>query len=263
MGSGLFRRETLAAISTQHAAVISGPPAAISFDFWHTLVAEPDGLLGRLRKEAVMHALIAHEVGVEEGLLDARLAAAQALQADAWIRGEHLGPPRVAAYLVDTIEGLEGISRKTVVDAYLSVGKSVELELSPGAASTLATLAGDDIQLGIICDVGLTGSEYLRAILKRAAVLHYFRGWAFSDEIGHYKPSTEIFSCMLDQFDLASGDLVWHVGDRKRTDVAGARSSGFVPIRYRGIADDISDGPEADFVIDGLAELIPLIRDLS
>jgi putative hydrolase of the HAD superfamily len=243
--------------------LISVSPAAISFDFWHTLVAEPDGLLERLRKEAVIHALIAHQIEIEGGLLDARLAAAQALQADAWIRGEHLGPTHVAAYLADTIEGLEGNSHKSVVDAYLGAGKSVELELSPGAASTLAALAGDGMQLGIICDVGLTGSEYLRAILKRASVMHYFRGWAFSDEIGHYKPSTEIFSCMLDQFDLASGNIVWHVGDRRRTDVAGARSSGFVPIRYRGITDDTSDGPEADLVIDNLADLIPLIRDLS
>ncbi len=67
---------------------------------------------------------------------------------------------------------------------------------------------------------------------------------------------------MLDQLGLGEGaGAVWHVGDLRRTDVAGARASGLVPIRYRGQNDDRSDAPEADRVIDELPELLPLALD--
>lgn len=240
--------------------MIPSPPVAITFDFWHTLVSEPDGLLAELRRMAVLQALIEHDVEVEEDVLEAHLAAAQSLQTEAWERGEHFEPPRAATYLADAIDGLEGSGHGRIVEAYLGTGGTAAVELSPGAAATLAALAGDGVQLGIICDVGLTGSRHLRSILERAGVLRHFCGWAFSDEVGHYKPSPAIFRNMLDQFDLRVGDVVWHVGDLRRTDVAGARGSGLVPIRYRGIADDTSDAPEADLVIDSLSELTLLAR---
>jgi len=236
------------------------PPTAISFDFWHTLVAEPAGLLAAVRRESVMGALIEQKVEVTGEALDIRLAQAQALQAEAWKRGEHFAPMRAAMHLADSIEGLDEVSRDRLLAAYLDVGESVNLELSPGARETLATLANSGIQLGIVCDVGLTGSQHLRAVLERAGVLYHFKGWAFSDEVGHYKPSPAIFRRMLDQFELKEGDAVWHVGDLKRTDIAGARESGLVPIRYRGLIDDTSDNAEADLVIEHLSELVPLAR---
>ena len=258
--TSLSRLVSYGPVVTQRPAVIPGPPAAVSFDFWHTLVSEPDGLLAKLRREAVLRALIEHDIEVEGEVLEAHLVAAQALQTEAWEQGEHFEPTWAAAHLADAIDGLEGPGHGRVVEAYLSTGGTADVELSPGAAGTLASLAAEGVQLGIICDVGLTGSRHLRRILDRAGVLCHFRGWAFSDEVGHYKPSSAIFRHMLDQFELGEGDVVWHVGDLRRTDVAGARGSGLVPIRYRGIADDTSDAPEADLVIDNLSELTSLAR---
>jgi HAD superfamily hydrolase (TIGR01549 family) len=202
--------------------VIPGPPAAITFDFWHTLVAEPSGLLAELRSEAVVRALTECEINIDGDELDVHLAQAQALQAEAWGRREHFEPMRAAAHLADALEDLDEESRDRILAAYLDAGATAELDLSPGAAETLAALADDGVQLGIICDVGLTGSQHLRAVLERAGILRYFMGWAFSDEVGHYKPSPAIFRHMLDQFELKEEDSVWHVGDLKRTDVAGA-----------------------------------------
>ena len=239
------------------------PPAAISFDFWHTLVAEPAGVLGALRREAVVRALLEHEVEVEEDVLDAHLAATQALQAEAWNRGEHFEPERAASHLADAIEGVEGESHGGVVDAFLGAGEAADLELTPGAAETVAALAGAGVRLGIVCDVGLTGSRHLRGFLERAGVLRHFQGWAFSDEVGHYKPSPRSSPTCWTSSSLGERgrSVVWHVGDLRRTDVAGARASGLVPIRYRGQNDDRSDAPEADRVIDELPELLPLALD--
>lgn len=244
-------------------SVTPAPPTAISFDFWHTLVAEPGGLMAALRREAVVGVLSEHGVEVDGEALEAHLAKVQSLQAEAWGRGEHFEPMRAALHLADAIGGLEGSGRDRFLDAYLGAGATADLELSPGAAETLAALAESGVQLGIVCDVGLTGSRHLRGLLERAGVLRHFTGWAFSDEVGHYKPSPVIFSHMLDQFELQEGAVVWHVGDLKRTDVAGALGSGLVPIRYRGLADDHSDGLEAALVIGDLAELVALSRQAA
>jgi HAD superfamily hydrolase (TIGR01549 family) len=213
-----------------------------------------------MRRESVLSALVEQKVKVKGDELNIHLDQAQALQAEAWEQGEHFAPMRAAAHLADSIEGLEEAGRGRLLAAYLDVGESLNLELSPGARETLAALANGGIQLGIVSDVGLTGSRHLRAVLERAGVLRYFKGWAFSDEVGHYKPSPAIFRRMLEQFELEEGNVVWHVGDLKRTDVAGARESGLVPIRYRGLVDDTSDHEEADLVIEHLSELVPLAR---
>jgi FMN phosphatase YigB (HAD superfamily) len=53
-----------------------------------------------------------------------------------------------------------------------------------------------------------------------------------------------------------------HGGDLRRTDIAGARAIGMRSIRYRGLSDDTSTGPEADSVIDDHRELPDLIASL-
>lgn len=50
-----------------------------------------------------------------------------------------------------------------------------------------------------------------------------------------------------------------HIGDLRRTDVAGAKAAGWLAIRYSGLVDDPSDGPEADIVIRDHAELPDLL----
>jgi FMN phosphatase YigB (HAD superfamily) len=56
-----------------------------------------------------------------------------------------------------------------------------------------------------------------------------------------------------------------HVGDLRRTDVAGARGVGMRTVRYRGLHDDsgAEGGEEAEFVVDGHAELPDLIGRIS
>lgn len=235
-------------------------PAAISFDFWNTLVIEPGGKLAALRREAVVRILLEHEVEVEADVLDAHLAAGQALQDAAWQQTEGFSPALAAAHVAGAIEGLGDDGRERLSEAYLNAGEAAELQLTPNAPETVEALAAAGVQLGIVCDVGLTGSPHLRAFLDRSGILRHFLGWAFSDEVGHFKPSPEIFAHMLSQFELSEGDPVWHVGDLRRTDVAGSRAAGLVPVRYRGMDDDQSDAAEADLVIDDLADLVPLVQ---
>jgi FMN phosphatase YigB (HAD superfamily) len=231
-------------------------PATVSFDFWNTLVVGPSGRLSELRREAVARALEEHGVALEDHVLDGHLEATWSLHVEAWEGGASFHPRDAAASLVAAIEGLDAAGRERVADAFLQAGRSAPLELTPNAAETVAGLSAAGVRLGIVCDVGLTGSGHLRAFLERQGLLRHFDGWAFSDEVGRFKPAPEIFSHMLDQLGVEPGPDVWHVGDLRRTDVAGARAAGLATVRYRGIEDDDSDLPDADRVIADLAELL-------
>ena len=51
-----------------------------------------------------------------------------------------------------------------------------------------------------------------------------------------------------------------HVGDLRRTDVAGARGVGMTTARIRARHDDLSGLPDADYVVGSHAELQSLLR---
>ncbi|MEC8872469.1 MAG: HAD family hydrolase, partial [Actinomycetota bacterium] len=85
---------------------------------------------------------------------------------------------------------------------------------------------------------------------------------AFSDEVGVYKPDPAIFLAAMDGLGVDDPASVTHVGDLKRTDVAGARALGMATVRFRGALDDLEDGLEADHVVDRLDQ-IPAVLGLA
>jgi putative hydrolase of the HAD superfamily len=101
----------------------------------------------------------------------------------------------------------------------------------------------------------------LREHLIRHGVLPLFDHWSFSDEVGAYKPSPVIFEHALAGLGGPTPERVAHVGDLRRTDVAGARAMGMTAIRYAGIFDDDSaDQPEADHVVTDHADLPAILQ---
>ncbi len=240
--------------------MVPASPAAISFDFWNTLVPEPGGRLSALRREAVVRTLLEHQIELEEHVLDAHLAAAQALHEAHWTKQQHFTAEDAARYFVATVDGLDDSGRARVADSYLNAGEEAALELTSDAAETLEALDRAGVRLGIICDVGLTPSPHLRSFLDQTGVLDRFRGWAFSDEVGHFKPSRRSSpTCSPSSMSPRATRSGTSVICAAPTSRAPARA-GRVPIRYRGLADDLSDAPDADFVIDDLSELLTLVR---
>ena len=232
-------------------------PRAVCFDYWNTLVAPAqEGLLAGMRREAVLRTLREHGVELAPETLDGHLEAAWSLHVEAWEGGRGFHPVEAADAVAAAIEELDAEGRERVADAFLRVGEGVHLDLAPNAAETVEALSAAGVRLGIVCDVGLTGSAHLRAVLDRKGLLRHFDGWAFSDDVGRFKPAPEIFGHALDALGVEPGPDVWHVGDLRRTDVAGARAVGLTAIRYRGVNDDRSDLPDAHRVIDDLAELL-------
>lgn len=235
------------------------PVKAVTFDFWNTIACEPPGTMAEARQRAVAAACEACDIEVEAKLLAASLEEVGSSYRRSWSAGTHFHPREGAEMLVRAL-GVEGAAREMVAEAFLTAGRGTSLELSPHIRSCLATLSESEIRLGIVCDVGFTGGELLRDFLGREGLLGHFCGWAFSDEVGHYKPSPRIFEAALDALGAQPAEAV-HVGDLRRTDVAGARGIGMRTVRYRGLHDDSTadGGREAELVVDSHRELPGLI----
>jgi len=113
----------------------------------------------------------------------------------------------------------------------------------------------------VICDVGMAPSTTLRRFLEQFELLGSFDHFSFSDEVGVYKPDPRIFAHALAGVGVDDPARALHVGDIRRTDVAGALGAGMVAVRFRGVADDAEtvEAPEAPHVIDDLRALLSLV----
>ena len=242
---------------------MTAPVAAVTFDFWNTIARVPAETMSELRSQAVLAACAECGAEVEVERLAAILAEVSRSYESSWRAGDHFHPRQGAELLVARL-GLGEAAADLVAEAFLAAGRDADLELSPHVAATLATLEERGIRIGIVCDVGFTGGELLRGFLEREGVLRHFDGWAFSDEVGHYKPAAPIFEAALASLGTAPAEAM-HVGDLRRTDIAGAAALGMRTVRYRALHDDPGalGEPEAEFVLDSHAELPGLLDRLG
>jgi putative hydrolase of the HAD superfamily len=236
--------------------------AAVTFDFWNTIAQVREGAMPEARRRAVAAACEEVGLAVEPALLEAGLEEVRLRWEGSWAAGVHLHPREGAEMLVAAL-GIEQGGGDRVAEAFLGAIRDVELELAPEIRPTLQGLGERGVRIGIVCDVGFSGGEMLRDLLGREGLLEHFDGWSFSDETGHYKPAREAFEPALAALG-ARPEAAMHVGDLRRTDIAGAAACGMRTARYRGLHDDGGEnGVEADFVIDSHLELVTLIDRIS
>ena len=120
-------------------------------------------------------------------------------------------------------------------------------------------LAERGVGRALICDTGFSPGRVVRQLLEREGLLGFLPVQIFSDEVGVPKPSPRIFEAALAGLGIEPGDSV-HVGDLKRTDVAGARRLGMGTVRLRDEYADPSDLPEADRVVDSHRDLQVILQ---
>ena len=123
-----------------------------------------------------------------------------------------------------------------------------------GAGETLERLAQRDVRRALICDTGFSPGRVVRQLLQREGLLEYLEVQIFSDEAGVPKPNPRIFHAALDQLKVAPRHAL-HVGDLRRSDIAGARAVGMGSVRIRWQHDDSSELADAERVADSHAHL--------
>ena len=237
---------------------------AVTFDHWNTLVYEEVGSLRGARLDEWMGILEGVGFAVERARLDAAFSASWDRFVASWEADEQYTAVEAAIEIVEELGfKLPAGVHEELVAAFTGVSDKVELHLCDDIEPTLAALKDAGIALGIICDVGMTPSHALRANLDRKGILQYFDHWSFSDEVGSYKPSPAIFDHALGGLGGVEPSAAAHVGDLRRTDIAGAKALGITAIRYTGVFDDSGEEsaalPEADHVIANHVELLDLL----
>ena len=231
---------------------------AVTFDYWNTLVWEERGHMRGLRIEAWAGLLEEAGFACERTLLDAVFDESWSRYVEHWTTNQQYQSVTAAEDLLERL-GFEVPSpvRLQLIEAFTTAGSQATLHLTDGIEDCLASLKTAGLKVGIICDVGMTASSYLRAHLDKHGLLHVFDHWSFSDEVGHYKPSPRIFEHALHGLGDVAPTRAAHVGDIRRTDVAGAKGMGMVAVRYTGISDDdTQEEPEGDVVISHHKDLV-------
>lgn len=237
------------------------PVDAVTFDCWNTLIYEPDWETARTRRVAELRAVV-REGGREVALPDAERAFGAAWQrhVDLWNRGVASGAPEIAAWAFREL-GLEPpppLAFDRLVAVWQEASHSGAVTALEGARATLERLEGAGVRRALVCDTGLTPGRVVRRLLDRVGLLEGLEVLIFSDEIGVPKPHPRAFEAALKPLG-ASPERAVHVGDLRRTDVAGARGAGMAAVRLRAHFDDTSDLPEADAVADSHADLLRIL----
>jgi putative hydrolase of the HAD superfamily len=242
-------------------AATEGRYDAVTFDFWNTLVWEEAGHLRGLRAQAWAGLLEEAGFAAERSLLDAVFERSWERYVTSWTANQQYQAVHAAEEILEHLGfPVPPHVRRELIDAFTDAGRHAELHLTPGIEECLRALKGAGLRLGIICDVGMTPSDQLRDHLDRRGLLELFDHWSFSDEVGHYKPSPVIFEHALAGLGGVAPARAAHVGDIRRTDVAGARAMGMTAIRYTGISDDTTNPePEGHHVVADYADLPGLV----
>ena len=175
----------------------------------------------------------------------------------AWQANEQYRAAEAAEAIVESLGfQVPAELRGALVEAFVEAGSGADLHLVDHVAGCLQRLKAAGVRIGIVCDVGWTASPILREHLDRHGVLDHFDHWSFSDEVGAYKPSAVIFEHALAGLGGVAPEAAAHVGDLRRTDVAGARAMGMTSIRFTGVFDDDTQlEPEGHHVLASHADL--------
>lgn len=232
---------------------------AVTFDCWQTLLVDRDfGGARALRISALVEAAATRGVELAPDAAAAAIAAAHARHVELWSRGIGSGSGEIARWALEGL-GLDGAAVATRLgDRFEEAGLAGEVEALPGAGETLEALARRGVRIALVCDTGFSGGRVVRQFLARVGLLDALEVQIFSNEIGVPKPHPRMFEAALRPLGVAPGEAL-HVGDLRRTDVAGGRAFGMGTVRLRATHDDRSEHPDADAVAASHAELLELL----
>jgi putative hydrolase of the HAD superfamily len=248
----------------------------VTFDCWATLIHEVDG--GRAPKGRTRS--LAQCAGIDESPASAALQAAWRRHQVAWHQRMVFDGPDMTRHALEALGiALEGERLAHLVSALESQILEHEIRAIDGARELLLALRGMGVRRALICDTGFTPGWVVRKLLDRVGLLELLEVTVFSNEVGFPKPHARPFDAALSALGTRPHGAL-HVGDLRRSDVAGARAAGMSSVRFRGRHDDSDQGvganagfidcnaagceprcprPEADAVVDSYGELAALL----
>ena len=231
----------------------------MTFDVCETLLADPwPGAFRDARVERTHGWLGEHGCHVSRSAVAAAYAATKRTYHERWNANRIYSTREALGDLLGRLDAPESTHERVALLVGVFEDPAPELRMVPvdGAHDALLALAAAGVKIGVVSDVGYTPGRVIARFLDAAGLAELCEPEAmlFSDEFGAYKREPAMFRRAVAALGAAPTNAV-HVGDLKRSDVAGARAVGLATVRFRGCVDDPSAGPEADHVIADLREL--------
>jgi putative hydrolase of the HAD superfamily len=252
----------------------------VTFDCWATLLYETDPR----RAPSVRARILAELTGAEESLAAAALASAWRRHQVEWHRRVVFAGGDITRHALATLgASLTPDRLAELVTRLESEVLEHEVRAVEGAREILESLRRAGIRRALICDTGFAPGAVVRRLLDRTGLLDLLEVTVFSDELGVPKPHARAFTTALAALGVSPESAI-HVGDLRRSDIAGARAAGMASVRFRGRHDDGASGPsayggvidcaaagcdpacsspEADVVVGSYAELGELLAPLA
>lgn len=248
-------------------------PHTVTFDCWQTLIYEQHDPSRGLSKSRVQ-TLVEH-TGKEPQLIQDQFALAWREHQRAWHRRISFGSHEMTEQVLLALDVDMPANRKAALIAELEDEILTHHVVAiDGSRELLAALRASGVRTALICDTGFSPGRVVRQLLDRVGLLEHLEVQIFSDEVRAPKPHERPFRAALEGLGVAARGAV-HVGDLRRSDVAGARAAGMGSVRFRGRNDDVDDAtstagildcvatgcvpvcerPEADAVVSSYAEL--------
>lgn len=227
------------------------PLEALTIDFWNTLVVAhtngPDRQQQRL-DHLLQTARACRPEMTADGVEAAYAEAVRRFNA-AW-EEEHRTPTTaeiVRCVCEELTLELEAAQHEEAVTVFEEGLLHHPPELAPGVPEALDWAAGR-YRLGLISDTMFSPGRVIRLLLEQHDLLRYFDAFVFSDEAGFSKPDVRAFRAAADALGTTPARLA-HIGDLRRTDVAGAKKAGATAIQYTGVYEDADTAPLPDLIL--------------
>jgi FMN phosphatase YigB (HAD superfamily) len=231
-------------------------PHTVTFDCWATLLRETESRRG----PAARARLVAAAAGVEEERAREALAEAWRRHQTLWHRRVAFTGEHMTAFALERLGvSLSEARWRALLDALESEILGHDVRALSGAREALEGLAAAGVRRALICDTGFTPGRVVRQLLDRVGLLELLPVTVFSDEVGVPKPHPRAFAAALEGLGVGVRGAV-HVGDLRRSDIAGARAAGMGSIRITLHNDDGEEtlGPNAGVIDCGAAGCAPV-----
>ncbi len=134
------------------------------------------------------------------------------------------------------------------------------VHVGPDVNATLEAIRTDGLKLGLVSNAAYL-PRLMMGQLKALGLAQYFDGVTFSSAIGMRKPHRAIYQDVLEQLGVEPAAAVF-VGDRVKEDVVGPQRLGMRAVLLREWRQEEDPDGVADFVIDRLGQLLPVLDEL-
>jgi HAD superfamily hydrolase (TIGR01549 family) len=230
---------------------------AVTFDFVNTLAFHPDRAARKRKRAALKEWLRSRGDHIERQALRSVVSTAEGIRAASHCGEERGGTTQASDYIVRALQLRITRKERAELEQLLEdLHRENRYCAAEGVVGVLRFLRSRGLRLGIVSNRGPNGGLVLRSELERIGAAGFFEPTAISssDEVGFRKPDSRIFLSSLRALQVAPEQTA-HVGNKKLTDIVGARRLGMLAVRYAGIRNDHDDAPEADVVIQSLEDL--------